>query len=207
MGYRGILIVISGFSGAGKGTLVKELMKRYGNRYALSISATTRQPREGEMDGKDYFFKTEEEFLSMIEKESLIEYASYVKHYYGTPKAYIEEQLEKGIDVILEIEIQGALKIKEKFPETLLLFVTPPSIRELKNRLINRGTEEMDVILSRMVRAREEAKGIEKYDYLIINDDLNSCVARTHSIIQNEHYRVSQSGSIIEKLQKELEEI
>ena len=128
MNTHGILIVVSGFSGSGKGTIMKELLKRYDN-YALSISATTRAPREGETDGQEYFFKTREEFEKMIAKEELIEYAEYVNNYYGTPRAYVEEQLTAGKDVILEIEIQGALKVKKKFPDTLLLFVTPPSAR------------------------------------------------------------------------------
>ena len=127
MNQRGILIVVSGFSGAGKGTLMKELMKRYEETYALSVSATTRNPREGEVDGREYFFKTTEEFEKMIAKEELIEYARYVENYYGTPRTYVEQQLEAGKDVILEIEIQGALKVKERFPDTLLLFVSPPS--------------------------------------------------------------------------------
>ena len=129
---KGILIVVSGFSGSGKGTIMKELLKQYDN-YALSISATTRNPRPGEEDGREYFFKTVEDFEKMIAKEELIEYARYVDNYYGTPRAYVEEQLEAGKDVILEIEIQGALKVKEKFPDTLLLFVTPPSAEELKS--------------------------------------------------------------------------
>ena len=127
MNQKGILIVVSGFSGAGKGTLMKELLKRYEETYALSVSATTRNPREGEVDGREYFFKTTEEFEKMIAKEELIEYARYVENYYGTPRTYVEQQLEAGKDVILEIEIQGALKVKERFPDTLLLFVTPPS--------------------------------------------------------------------------------
>ena len=141
MNQRGILIVVSGFSGAGKGTLMKELMKRYEETYALSVSATTRNPREGEVDGREYFFKTTEEFEKMIAKEELIEYARYVENYYGTPRTYVEQQLEAGKDVILEIEIQGALKVKERFPDTLLLFVTPPSAKELRRRLVGRGAD------------------------------------------------------------------
>ena len=156
MNQRGILIVVSGFSGAGKGTLMKELMKRYEETYALSVSATTRNPREGDVDGREYFFKTTEEFEKMIAKEELIEYARYVENYYGTPRTYVEQQLEAGKDVILEIEIQGALKVKERFPDTLLLFVTPPSAKELRRRLVGRGTETMEVIESRLARAVEE---------------------------------------------------
>ena len=201
---RGILLVLSGFSGSGKGTVVKEVMKKYSDTYALSISATSRQPRPGERDGIEYFFKTREEFEEMIAKDELVEYAQYVSNYYGTPKAYVEEQLAAGKDVILEIEIQGALKIKEKFPETLLLFMTPPSADELKDRLVGRGTETMDVVESRLARAVEEAQGIEKYDYIIVNDDLEECVERFHSIVSNEHDRVFRKQQFIEDMRSQL---
>ena len=148
MNERGILIVVSGFSGAGKGTLMKRLLEKYEERYALSVSATTRQPRERRVRRIEYFFKTKEEFEKMIAKEELIEYARYVENYYGTPRAYVEQMLEAGKDVILEIEIQGALKVKKAFPDTLLLFVVPPSAEELKHRLVGRGTESMEVIES-----------------------------------------------------------
>lgn len=203
MEQEGILIVVSGFSGSGKGTIMKELLQRYDN-YALSISATTRQPREGEVDGREYFFKTREEFEKMIAKDELIEYARYVDNYYGTPRAYVEEQLEAGKDVILEIEIQGALKVKEKFPETLLLFVTPPTAKELKHRLVGRGTETMDVIEFRMNRAKEEAEGMDKYDYLIVNDVLAECVEEVHRIIQGEHRRSFRNQAFIEHMKEEL---
>ena len=201
---RGILLVLSGFSGSGKGTVVKEVMKKYSNKYALSISATSRQPRPGETDGVEYFFKTREEFEEMISNDELVEYAQYVENYYGTPKAYVEEQLAAGKDVILEIEIQGALKIKKKFPDTLLLFMTPPSAEVLKNRLVGRGTEAMEVIESRLARAVEESQGIEEYDYLIINDDLQECVEQFHNIVSNEHYRVSHKQKFIEDMREQL---
>lgn len=200
---KGILIVVSGFSGAGKGTIMKEVMKQYDN-YALSISATTRSPRAGEEEGREYFFRTVEEFEKMIAKDELIEYAKYVDNYYGTPRPYVEEQLEAGKDVILEIEIQGALKVKEKFPETLLLFVTPPNAVELRNRLIGRGTETMEVIDSRMKRAGEEAEGMDKYDYLIVNDDLQEAVEELHSIIQGEHRRSFRNKEFIDRMKEEL---
>ena len=203
MSNKGILTVVSGFSGAGKGTIMKRLMEKYDN-YALSVSATTRAPRPGEEEGREYFFRTVEEFEKMIAKEQLIEYAKYVDNYYGTPRAYVEEQLEAGKDVILEIEIQGALKVKEKFPETLLLFVTPPSARELKDRLVKRGTESMEVILSRMERAREESKGMDRYDYLVINDVLEDCVDEVHKIIQGEHRKSFRNMDFIEKMRQEL---
>lgn len=203
MNLQGILIVVSGFSGSGKGTIMKELLKRYDN-YALSVSATTRQPREGEADGREYFFKTREEFEKMIAEEELIEYARYVNNYYGTPKAYVEEQLAAGKDVILEIEPQGALKIKEKFPEASLLFVTPPSVAELKRRLVNRGTETAEVIEQRMKRAEQEAEGMESYDYYVVNDVLDACVEDVHRIICAEHGRSMRNREFAEQIKSEL---
>ena len=200
---KGILIVVSGFSGSGKGTIMKELLKKYEN-YALSISATTRNPRVGEENGREYFFKSVEEFEKMIAKDELIEYAKYVDNYYGTPREYVEEQMKAGKDVILEIEIQGALKVREKFPDALLLFVTPPSAQELKKRLVNRGTETMDVIEFRMNRAKEEALGMDQYDYLIINYDLQECVEEVHRIIQGEHRRSFRNYAFIEQMKQEL---
>ena len=203
---KGILIVVSGFSGAGKGTLMKKLMQDYDN-YALSISATTRQPRVGEEDGREYFFRTKEEFEKMIAKDELIEYAKYVENYYGTPRDYVERQLESGKDVILEIEIQGALKVKKAFPDTLLLFITPPTAQELRSRLVGRGTEEMSVIESRLSRAVEEAQGIEAYDYLIVNDkldDLDTCVEEVHQIIRGEHHRSTRNTGFMEKIKEDL---
>ena len=203
MNKEGILIVVSGFSGAGKGTIMKALLERYDN-YALSISATTRNPRPGEEEGKVYFFKTTEEFEKMIAKDDLIEYAMYVGNYYGTPKAYVEEQLRAGKDVILEIEIQGALKVKEKFPNTLLLFVTPPSAEELRKRLEGRGTETREVIDGRMKRAIEEAEYMDQYDYLVVNDELDVCVEEMHHLIQGEHERCFRNQTFIEHMKREL---
>ena len=163
MNTKGILIVVSGFSGSGKGTLMKELLSRYPDTYALSISATTRSPRAGEEHGREYFFISKDEFEKMIAKDQLIEYARYVENYYGTPREYVEKKLSEGKDVILEIEIQGALKVKKAFPDTLLLFVTPPNAAELRDRLVGRGTETMDVIKSRLDRACEEAEGMDSW--------------------------------------------
>lgn len=203
MSRRGILIVLSGFSGAGKGTLVNALRERY-DGYVLSISATTRQPREGEEDGKAYFFKKIEEFQQMIDEDAFIEYARYVENYYGTPRAYVEDMLNQGKDVILEIEIQGALKVKKKYPDALLMFVTTPDADTLKARLTGRGTETEDVISSRLSRAVEEAEGIENYDYLIVNDDLDEAVREAHEIIQGEHSRISRNIDAIEAMRKDL---
>lgn len=204
MADKGILTVVSGFSGAGKGTVMKELLKKYPDTYALSISATTRKPREGEENGREYFFKTTEEFEKMIADHALFEYARYVGNYYGTPKEYVLSKLDEGKDVILEIEIQGALKVKKEYPNTVLMFVSPPSADELKYRLIGRGTEDMTTIRARLKRAAEESEGIEEYDYFVINDDLTECVEEIHTMIRNEHHRVSRNINIINKIREEL---
>lgn len=206
MNEHGMLVVVSGFSGAGKGTLMKALLNRYEN-YALSISATTRRPRTGEVDGKEYFFVTEEHFKNMIEKQELIEYAQYVNHSYGTPKEYVLNQMKMGKDVILEIEIQGALKVKERFPEAILLFVMPPNAQELKRRLIGRGTESMEVINARLHRAAEEAQGMEAYDYILINDEINTCVEEMHLMIQVQHNRASNNMAFLSQIREELKNI
>ncbi|MEZ3467059.1 MAG: guanylate kinase [Schaedlerella sp.] len=207
MDSKGILIVVSGFSGAGKGTLMKELLKNHPGQYTLSISATTRQPRDGEEDGREYFFITTEEFEKMIAQDQLIEYARYVNNYYGTPRAYVEQKLEEGKDVILEIEIQGAMKVKKAFPETVLLFVTPPTAGELKHRLTGRGTETEEVIDSRLRRAVEEADGMDQYDYLIINDDLERCAKELHDIIQGEHRKNFRNTEFMEKIKQDLQRL
>ena len=203
MNHQGILVVVSGFSGAGKGTLMKELLKRYDN-YALSISATTRAPREGETDGKEYFFVTKEQFEKMRDERKLIEYAQDVNNYYGTPKEYVEQKMAEGKDVILEIEIQGALKVKKRFPDALLLFVTPPSAEELRRRLVGRGTETLEVINARLARAAEEASGMEAYDYLLINDDLDRCVEEMHQLIQLQHRKTSYHLDFLSKMREDL---
>ena len=200
----GILTVVSGFSGSGKGTIMKRLLEKYPENYALSISATTRDPRPGEMDGREYFFRTVDCFEKMIENDELLEYARYVNNYYGTPKAYVQEQLAKGKDVILEIEIQGALKIKEKYPDTVLLFVTPPSFSELERRLVGRGTESPEVVRERLCRAGEECEGVEAYDYLIVNDELEECVEQVHSILRDEHTRIFRKKTFIDDMKTEL---
>lgn len=202
---KGILIVLSGFSGAGKGTLVKALLKKYDD-YALSISMTTRAPRQGEREGVEYFFTDKEHFEETIAADGLVEYATYCGNYYGTPRAYVEEQMAAGKNVLLEIEIQGALKIKEKFPDSLLIFVTPPSAKELKRRLEGRGTEEPDVIARRLARASEESEGIEAYDYIVINDDLDVCVEELHRLVDAARRSPIRSQELIEDIREELKE-
>lgn len=203
MEQKGILVVVSGFSGVGKGTIMKRLIEKYDD-YALSISATTRQPRTGERDGKEYFFHTKEAFQQMIAEDALVEYACYCDNYYGTPKKYVEEQMNLGKDVILEIEIQGALKIKEKFPEALLLFVMPPSGEALKERLTGRGTETPEVIETRLKRASAESEGVEKYDYVLINDAVEACVEEMHTLISCQRHRVNRNLDFINKVKNEI---
>lgn len=213
MSNKGKLVVVSGFSGAGKGTLMKALMEQYGDDYALSVSATTRDPRPGEKDGIDYFYVTTEKFKQMIEADELIEYAQYVKNYYGTPKAYVQQQLDLGKNVILEIEIQGALKIKKQFPETILLFVTAPDAKTLRDRLVGRGTETQDVINARLARACEESEGIENYDYLVVNDTVDHASALIDQLIcdeqsqntgRDQEYRVSANIDFINQMREDL---
>ena len=206
MSRKGILAVVSGFSGAGKGTLMKALLSEHADQYALSISATTRGPREGEVDGREYFFKTKEQFEQMIAEDALIEHACYVGNYYGTPKSYVMEQLEAGKNVILEIEIQGALAVKEKFPDTLLLFVTPPSAQELERRLRGRGTETDEVIKSRLKRAVEEAEFMDRYDYILVNDELETCVREMHELIQAQSHKTSQNQEFIVEMKEDLKQ-
>ena len=185
MNKKGILIILSGFSGVGKGTVVRRLLSDYDN-YALSISATTRKPREGEEDGVSYFFKSKEEFEQMIKEDSFIEHARYVENYYGTPKAYVQEQLDAGKDVILEIEIQGALKVKEKYPDALMLFLVPPDAQTLKER------------------AAQEAQEMGSYEYIIVNDDLDTCVKQVHELIQSAHCKKSHNTAFIKELQQDM---
>lgn len=202
---KGALLVVSGFSGAGKGTVMKELLSKY-DSYALSISMTTRAPRVGEENGREYFFVDTATFEEKIKENKVIEYAKYCDNYYGTPREYVEDQLAKGKDVILEIEIQGALKVKEMFPDTILVFIMPPTAAELKRRLVSRGTETPEVIEQRMNRAVEEARHMEKYDYIVINDDLDTCVEELHGIVNVVHKEAIRNKEKIKEMKKGLEE-
>lgn len=205
MNENGILIILSGFAGSGKGTIIKELLNKYDN-YALSVSATTRAPREGEVEGVSYFFKTEEEFKDMIAKGELLEYANYVGNYYGTPRAYVKEQLSKGMNVILEIETEGALSIKREYPDAVLIFVMPPSVEEIYNRLKHRGTETDEVIAKRMKKAAQEISVVDRYDYLMINDVVAESVELFNDIVVSQHMAVSRNRSYIRDKEKEFEE-
>lgn len=203
---KGILIVVSGFAGAGKGTVMNRLIESYPD-YALSVSATSRKPREGEKEGVNYFFRTREEFEEMIERDEFLEHAEYVGNYYGTPRAFVEKKLEEGTNVLLEIEIQGAMQVKKRFPDALLVFIMPPSAETLKERLTKRGTETPDIIAKRMQRAVSESEGIENYDYIVINDEVDKCTEKLHNIILSASYTPERQREFIEKVRRELEEM
>lgn len=203
---RGILVVVSGFSGAGKGTIMKRITEKYDN-YALSVSTTTREPREGEVEGKSYFFVRKERFEKMIDEDELLEYAKYVEHYYGTPRKFVEDCLNQGKDVILEIEIQGALKIKKRYPESLLVFLAPPSAEELRKRLMGRKTEDEETIHKRLCRAIVEAEGVEAYDYILVNENVDTCTEKLHNLIRASHDKVEAHLDLIEEIRKDLRRI
>ncbi|UII57361.1 guanylate kinase [Cytobacillus spongiae] len=186
---KGLLIVLSGPSGVGKGTVRKEIFSEPNTAFEYSISMTTRNPREGEVDGVDYFFKSRAEFESLIEQGKLLEYAEFVGNYYGTPVDYVRETLDKGKDVFLEIEVQGAKQVREKFPDGLFIFLMPPSLTELKKRITTRGTESEDVINNRMTVAKEEIEMMNLYDYVVENDQIESACERIKSIVVAEHCR------------------
>lgn len=183
---KGILFILSGPSGVGKGTVRKALFEQ-DPELKYSISVTTRPPRIGEQDGIDYFFKSKADVEQMIENNELIEYAKYVGNYYGTPKKYVEETLEKGDDVFLEIEVQGALQVQKNFPEGVFIFLFPPSIEELKNRIVNRGTETEDLVKHRLYEAKNEIEMMDAYDYVVVNDDVERAVERIQAIVISEH--------------------
>lgn len=183
---KGILFVLSGPSGVGKGTVRQKLFEQE-TKLKYSISMTTRQKRSGEVDGTDYFYKTEQEFLDLIDQNQLLEYAKYVNNYYGTPKAYVQEQLDAGNDVFLEIEVQGALQVKENFPDGVFIFLFPPSLEELKNRIISRGTESNELVRNRLQEAKKEIDMMSAYDYVVVNDHVDHAVKRIQAIIESEH--------------------
>lgn len=204
MSERGLLIVLSGPSGVGKGTVRKAILERDDNEFEYSVSMTTRPMRKGEVDGVDYYFRTKEEFEAMIEAGEMLEYAEYVGNYYGTPLTYVNKTLDEGKDVFLEIEVQGAQQVKEKVPDGVFIFLTPPDLAELKARIVGRGTDSPEVIEERMRVARQEIEMMALYDYAVVNDQVQNAVDRIKDIIVSEHYRVDR---VIGKYIKMLKEI
>lgn len=204
MSERGLLIVLSGPSGVGKGTVRKAIFERDDNEFQYSVSMTTRSMRAGEVEGVDYYFRTKEEFETMIEAGEMLEYAEYVGNYYGTPLTYVNKTLDEGKDVFLEIEVQGAQQVKEKVPDGVFIFLTPPDLAELKARIVGRGTDSPEVIEERMRVARQEIEMMALYDYAVVNDQVPKAVDRIKDIIVSEHYRVDR---VIGKYIKMLKEI
>ena len=192
MSERGLLIVFSGPSGVGKGTVRQEIFSTPDHKFEYSVSMTTRAQRPGEVDGKDYFFRSREEFEELIRNGQMLEYAEYVGNYYGTPLTYVNETLDKGIDVFLEIEVQGALQVKKKVPDAVFIFLTPPDLNELQERLVGRGTDSEEVIAQRIERAREEVALMSEYDYAIVNDEVPLAAERVKRVIEAEHFRVDR---------------
>ena len=192
MSERGLLIVFSGPSGVGKGTVRQEIFSTPDHKFEYSVSMTTRAQRPGEVDGKDYFFRSREEFEELIRNGQMLEYAEYVGNYYGTPLTYVNETLDKGIDVFLEIEVQGALQVKKKVPDAVFIFLTPPDLNELQERLVGRGTDSEEVIAQRIERAREEIALMSEYDYAIVNDEVPLAAESVKRVIEAEHFRVDR---------------
>ncbi|ACL76141.1 guanylate kinase [Ruminiclostridium cellulolyticum] len=201
MQQKGLLVVVSGPSGTGKGTVCKKLLSQRDNvRY--SVSATTRKPREGEIEGQSYFFVSESKFLDMIKNDALIEWDKYCDNYYGTPKSYVDSSMESGMDIILEITVEGALEIKQKYPDSVLIFILPPSFEELRRRIECRATECTDVIEKRLQKAASEIKYVSKYDYLILNDSVDEAVMNIEKVLDSERLKPSRNVEIIESLFK-----
>lgn len=187
---RGMLIVLSGPSGVGKGTVRKAIFDQPGNDFQYSISMTTRKPRPGEVNGKDYFFVSKEEFEQKIQAGEMLEYAKYVDNYYGTPLKWINDTLDAGKDVFLEIEVNGAMQVRSKSPNDVFIFLTPPDLMELKQRLIHRGTDSMEVINKRIKKAFGEIEMMQNYDYAVVNDEVPNAVEKVKEIIRSERLRV-----------------
>ena len=189
---RGLLIVFSGPSGVGKGTVRAAIFESSQHQFEYSVSMTTRKQRPGEVDGKDYFFSTREAFEERIKAGQMLEYAEYVGNYYGTPLDYVNQTLDEGKDVFLEIEVQGAMKVKEQVPDGVFIFLTPPDLEELEERLVGRGTDSPEVIAQRIERAKEEIALMREYDYAVVNDQVSLAAERVKRVIEAEHYRVDR---------------
>jgi len=196
---KGLLVVLSAPSGTGKSTVSRLLVQR-NDRLRLSVSATTRAPRKNEVEGKDYFYKTTDEFKNMIENDEFVEWVEYCGNYYGTPKKYIEDSVENGYDVLLEIEVEGAAKIKEKYPDCVLIFMLPPSLDELKKRIEGRGTEKPEVIENRLKQAKREIEYIDMYDYVVINDSLDNAINSVNIILEAEKSKVKRNKDLLKHI-------
>lgn len=194
----GLLVVLSGPAGVGKGTIVRKMLEK-DSKFVLSISATSRIPRATESEGKNYYFKTREQFEEMIKNDELVEWVEYCGNYYGTPKALVCSEIEKGNVVILEIEVDGAINVKRLFPECVLCFIIPPDFSELEKRLRGRGTDTEDSIINRLERAKAEFKYIDSYDYLILNDSIENAAQRFFNVVQAEQMRTNRNQLLIEK--------
>jgi len=192
MSKRGMLIVLSGPSGVGKGTVRKEIFSQPGNNFDYSISMTTRRMRPGEVNGKDYFFVSKEEFENEIKTGGMLEYAQYVDNYYGTPLKYVNEMLDAGKDVFLEIEVKGAMQVREKVPDGLFIFLTPPDLMELRQRIVHRGTDDLETINKRMHQAVAEIEMMQNYDYAVVNDEVPVAAEKIKTIIRAERWRVKR---------------
>lgn len=203
--YKGIMLVISGPSGSGKGCICTHLTKSRDDIY-ISISVTSRIPRPDDVEGINYFFKTKEEFEKMIENNELIEWVNYCDNYYGTPKRNVEEKLDDGINVVFEIEVNGALNIKKRYPDCVLIFVVPPGYGDLVKRLRGRGTEEEEIIQKRIKKAADEVSLIEDYDYIVVNDTIENASYQVQAIIDAERNKVSRNQEKIEKFINTLKE-
>lgn len=198
--HKGLLIVLSGPSGVGKGTVRKALFAHPGTDFKYSISMTTRAPRVGEVDGVDYFFKTKNAFEALIEQDRFIEYAEYVGNYYGTPVDYVQQSIDNGQDIFLEIEVGGAKQVREKFPQALFIFLSPPGIKQLESRLINRGTDSEAVIKHRIQKAKEELKLMNLYDYVVVNDDVETACGKIQCIVDAEHMKRERVEAKLRKM-------
>ena len=189
---RGLLIVISGPSGVGKGTVRKALFQREGHDLEYSVSMTTRQPREGEVEGKEYYFVSREEFEKQVKEGNLLEYAEFVGNYYGTPYDKVREKLDQGSEMVLEIEVQGAMQVKRKIPDAVFIFIAPPSYKALKDRLLSRGTEDKKTVNERLAKAHREVELAGEYDYIVINDEVDNAADRIMAIIRAEHAKCTR---------------
>lgn len=196
---KGLLVVVSAPSGTGKGTLL-QMLRKVNKNVRFSISVTTRPPRQGEEDGKDYFFRTVEQFEDMVKNGELIEWVKYCDNYYGTPKKFVEDAIDQGFDIVLEIDVEGAMNIKKMFPESVMIFIVPPSLEELKKRIVGRGTEQTDVINKRIQIAEKELEYAEKYDYIVINDDIENAVAAVNSILTAEKHKASRNSGMLDEM-------